>query len=137
MANFQVRADVKKVTSRAELKILQLDSDSSLVYTKNKCCTILRLVEALFFIYYFGFPFFIFSIDDQSCSAATVNGLSGKTKTKASAASTAASVPRKLDQPQDLTVPDIVTWLPVLLTASSTSTQGKLLKSVDNCSVAA
>ena len=85
-------------------------------------CTILRLVEALFFIYYFGFPFFIFSIDDQSCSAATVNGLSGKTKTKASAASaasTAASVPRKLDQPQDLTVPDIVTWLPVLLTASS------------------
>ena len=103
-------------------------------------CTILRLVEALFFIYYFGFPFFIFSIDDQSCSAATVNGLSGKTKTKASAASaasTAASVPRKLDQPQDLTVPDIVTWLPVLLTASSTSTQGKLLKSVDNCSVAA
>ena len=83
------------------------------------------------------FLFFIFSIDDQSCSAATVNGLSGKTKTKASAASTAASVPRKLDQPQDLTVPDIVTWLPVLLTASSTSTQGKLLKSVDNCSVAA
>ena len=86
------------------------------------------------------FPFFIFSIDDQSCSAATVNGLSGKTKTKASAASTAsaasmaASVPRKLDQPQDLTVPDIMTWLPVLLTASSTSTQGKLLKSVDNCS---
>ena len=104
---------------------------------KNICCTIPRLVEALFFIYYFGFPFFIFSIDDQSCSAATVNGLSGKTKTKASAASTAASVPRKLDQPQDLTVPDIVTWLPVLLTASSTSTQGKLLKSVDNCSVAA
>ena len=99
-------------------------------------CTNPRLVEALFFIYYFGFPFFIFSIDDQSCSAATVNGLSGKTKTKASAASaasTAASVPRKLDQPQDLTVPDIVTWLPVLLTASSTSTQGKLLKSVDNC----
>ena len=96
-------------------------------------CTNPRLVEALFFIYYFGFPFFIFSIDDQSCSTATVNGLSGKTKTKASAASTAASVPRKLDQPQDLTVPDIVTWLPVLLTASSTSTQGKLLKSVDNC----
>merc|ERR1712079_18732 len=28
---------------------------------------------------------------------------------------------RKLDQPQDLTVPDIVTWLPVLLTASSSS----------------
>ena len=85
------------------------------------------------------FLFFIFSIDDQSCSAATVNGLSGKTKTKASAASmasAAASVPRKLDQPQDLTVPDIMTWLPVLLTASSTSTQGKLLKSVDNCSVA-
>ena len=81
------------------------------------------------------FLFLFFSIDDQSCSAATVNGLSGKTKTKASAASTAASVPRKLDQPQDLTVPDIVTWLPVLLTASSTSTQGKLLKSVDNCSV--
>ena len=104
---------------------------------QKKCCTIPRLVEALFFIYYFGFPFFIFSIDDQSCSPATVNGLSGKTKTKASAASTAASVPRKLDQPQDLTVPDIVTWLPVLLTASSTSTQGKLLKSVDNCSVAA
>ena len=85
------------------------------------------------------FLFFIFSIDDQSCSAATVNGLSGKTKTKASAASAAsmaASVPRKLDQPQDLTVPDIVTWLPVLLTASSTSTQGKLLKSVDNSSFA-
>ena len=33
-------------------------------------------------------------------------------------------------------MPDIVTWLPVLLTASSSSTQGKLLKSVDNCSVA-
>lgn len=26
---------------------------------------------------------------------------------------------KKLDQPQDLTAPDIVTWLPVLLTASS------------------
>jgi hypothetical protein len=83
------------------------------------------------------FLFLFFSIDDQSCSAATVNGLSGKTKTKASAASTAASVPRKLDQPQDLTVPDIVTWLPVLLTASSSSTPGNLLKSIDNCSVAA
>lgn len=29
---------------------------------------------------------------------------------------------RKLDQPQDLTAPDIVTWLPVLLTASSSQT---------------
>ena len=32
LANFQFRAEVKNVTSRAELKILQLGSDSSLLY---------------------------------------------------------------------------------------------------------
>ena len=45
-------------------------------------------------------------------------------------------VQRKLDQPQDLKAPDIVTWLPVLLTASTSNSSSTSSSKLTNCSSA-
>ena len=86
-------------------------------------------------IFIFCFPFFsVLGISSNDPSSVTQSGsppqsavsgtLNPTAVTSTAAVETSGSLRkfnRKLDQPQDLTAPDIVTWLPVLLTASSAS----------------